>query len=152
MTKKACILTNVILFIWFVFDMTGLKIGKMVFVEAAWKENGAFLLVFLAALLIFIWKAEAGKYVLSLWLLAWGSMQFLAHWYHTIFGAKADDISSYNRNFLHTYHVIPMSPTVPVPDFYHMVLHALILAALISVLVYWIRQSHSKEDARLHSR
>lgn len=40
-----------------------------------------------------------------------------------------------NRYFAKTYHIIPASDTVLIPDFYHIVLHLLIVAVFVFLII-----------------
>lgn len=50
------------------------------------------------------------------------------HWYYTIFGASEQKLKGYNECFQGTLRLIPKSDKRLIPDFYHIVLHLLILA------------------------
>ena len=50
------------------------------------------------------------------------------HWYYTLFGASEQKLKGYNECFQGTLRLIPKSDKRLIPDFYHIVLHLLILA------------------------
>jgi len=68
---------------------------------------------------------------ITLWI--WFIVQFLCHWYYTIFGASDKKIKGYNECFRDTIRIFPMSEERLVPDLYHIVLHILILQTLSAV-------------------
>ena len=138
--KKYCIVSIVILLIWFSMDMIGFSIGGVILVEAAWNSiDGVWWLIFLTLSILFIVKDKIGKYLLSIFILLWLFIQFFSHWYFTLFGASDKKKISYNQFFKETYHIMPSSDTMVIPDFYHIVLHILILATLIFLIVFCVR-------------
>ena len=66
-------------------------------------------------------------------------VQFLCHWYYTIFGASEKKLAGYNRCFKDTIHLFPASETRLIPDLYHIVLHLLILTNLVLCIANIIR-------------
>lgn len=135
--KKICIVSLSILLIWFSMDMTGFSIGDIIFVEAAWNRiDGVWWLIFLVLYFFFYVKDKLGKYILTVFLFLWTVIQFFSHWYYILFGASDKKIISYNQFFKDTYHIIASSDTMIIPDFYHLVLHILILVNLISMFVF----------------
>lgn len=144
MSKKICIIANGLLFIWFFFDMFGFSIGDFVLVESAWKDiDGIWYLIFIGLFVLFCIKEKYGKYPLSIFLFLWITMQFTSHWYFTIFGATEAKLSGYNRFYANTWHIIPASDFKLIPDFYHIVLHLIILFALFCMVTYCIRRKKS---------
>lgn len=137
MSKKLCVITNGLLLVWFFFDMFGLSIGKFVLVEGAWKGiDGIWYLIFIGLFLLFCIREKYGKYPLSIFLFLWIFMQFSSHWYFTIFGATEAKLAGYNQFFANTWHIIPASDVRLIPDFYHIVLHLIILVALSCMVSY----------------
>lgn len=137
--KKICIISIVILLLWFTLDLTGFSIGDVTLVEAAWNSiDGVWWLIFIALSILFIVKDKIGKYLLSVFIFLWVIIQYFSHWYYTLFGASDKKIISYNRFFKETYHIIGPSETMVVPDLYHIVLHILILETLICLIVFCI--------------
>jgi hypothetical protein len=119
--------------------MTGFSVGDIILVEAAWNSiDGVWWLIFLLFSILFIIKDKTGKYMLFLFVFLWSIIQFYSHWYYTLFGATEEKIFSYNNFFKETYHIIPSSKTILIPDFYHIILHILILATLFSLFLYII--------------
>lgn len=133
--KKITAILNVILLIWFSFDMTGLSFGNSVLVSAAYKDDWIFLAIFLVAFVLFICNDRIGKYVLLGWLIMWFITQFYFHWFFTIWGPWEDKINYFSN----TVKLID-SPTRYIPDLYHIILHVLILLAMISTLVYFFNK------------
>ena len=69
-----------------------------------------------------------GKWILFAILVLWFVIQFFCHWYYTLFGASEQKLKGYNECFQGTLRLIPKSEKRLIPDFYHIVLHILILA------------------------
>ena len=134
MSKKICIRANLILLIWFFFDMTGLRIGNFILTEMAWQEDGIFFIIYIACFLLFLFKDKFGKYVLSIWIFLWGITQFFSHWYYTIFGASQSKLNMYNNIYSETYHIVSRSETTIVPDLYHIILHILIVISFLCTI------------------
>lgn len=129
--KKCVVILNTILLVWFLFDMTGLSFGNSVLVSTAYKDDWIFLILFLIAFTLFIFKDKIGRYVLAGWLILWFATQFYFHWLFTIWGPWEAKI----QYFSNTIKLINSS-TRYIPDLYHIVLHIFILAAMISTLLY----------------
>ena len=131
MDRRRCILTNVILLIWFFLDMTGLNIKGHILVTRSYKEDGIFFMIFLVIFILFILKDRLWKYLLTTWLLIWFIAQILSHWYFTIFGPSIGKINY----FADTIKLINSSDTY-IPDLYHIILHILICISLINMIKY----------------
>ena len=145
--KKICIVSIALLFIWFSMDMTGFSVGSVTLVEAAWNSiDGVWWLIFLFLATLFIIKDTIGKYLLTLFIFLWLIIEYFSHWHYTLFGASDKKINAYNQFFSETYHIIPPSNTVVIPDFYHIVLHIFILLTLICLIAFCVhnRKSVSK--------
>jgi len=135
--KRICIISIVILFFWFSMDMTGFSIGGLTLVESAWNSiDGVIWLIFLGLSILFIFKEKIGKYMLTIFVLLWAVIQFVFHWRYTLFGASEQKIISYNRYFKETYHIIPESDKILIPDLYHIVLFLLIIETLICLILF----------------
>ncbi|MEW9095479.1 MAG: hypothetical protein AB2417_10400 [Clostridiaceae bacterium] len=132
-SKKNAIVVNVFLIIWFFMDMVGLNIGDNILVTSSYKDDGIFFIILLAAFIWFIIRDNIGKYVLVGWLFIWFATQFYFHWYFTMFGPWEGKINY----FANTIKLIPSS-NIYIPDLYHIVLHVLILASLISMITYCV--------------
>ena len=55
---------------------------------------------------------------------------FFCHWFYTIRGASEKKLKGYIECFRHTVRIFPASDTRLIPDFYHMVLHLLLVLNL----------------------
>lgn len=71
-----------------------------------------------------------GKWFLLAVLAFWSIVQFFCHWFYTIWGASEKKLKGYNECFRHTVRIIPASDMRLIPDFYHMVLHLLLVLNL----------------------
>ncbi len=131
--KKIMIIFNLLLFLWFFLDMTGLSIFGNTLVSRSYKEDGIFFLIYLVLLLGFLINEKIGLYILTLWLFLWFMTQFLSHWYFTIFGPWEK-----KRQYFSETIKLFQTKEVYIPDIYHIVLHVLILLALIGCIRYFI--------------
>ena len=86
-------------------------------------------------IVLFHWFQPAGKWILSGILTLWFIVQFMCHWYYTIFGASERKLQGYNDCFRESIRIFPMSDKRLVPDLYHIVLHILILINIVLCLV-----------------
>ena len=126
-------IVNLVLWAWFFGCIVTYKTKKFVLVEGMGVksvEYGA-LLLFSLALALFFAVHAVGKWVLFGVLVLWFTVQFFCHWRYTIFGVSEEKLRSYNACFQNTLHIIPASNTRLVPDFYHIVLHLLIIASAV---------------------
>jgi hypothetical protein len=123
-------------------DMIGINIGNKMLVSRAFKEDGMFFIIYVSLFIWFILKDKIGKYLLSGWLIMWFIAQFLSHWYSTIFGPSEGKI----RYFNDTIKLIPSTERY-IPDLYHIVLHVLILATVICLIWFCIKEGKPKTKA-----
>jgi hypothetical protein len=130
MNKKVCFVLNLCLLLWFFLDMTGMSINGHILVTRSFREDGIFFLIFLVLFIWYIFKDRIGKYFLTGWLFMWFLTQFLSHWYFTIFGPSEGKMNY----FADTIKLVSAS-SVYIPDLYHIILHILILASLISLII-----------------
>lgn len=129
----------VVLLIWFFLDMTGLYLGNGCLVSRAYKEDGLFFIIYLAAIVLFLVKEKIGKWTLLAWLLLWFTAQFLNHEWYTIFNSGFMGTAQGKiRYFSDTIKWLTIEGRY-VPDIYHSVLHILLIAAIISTIAYIIR-------------
>lgn len=143
MKKKYCIAANVALLLWFFLAMTGLYFGEKYLVTTSYKDEWLFMVIPLAALIVFIIKENIGKKLLTGWLSMWLITQFLSHEWYTIFGSGfMGDIEGKIQYFEGAIKLIE-SDTAYIPDLYHIVLHILILVALVTTLIY-----HPRKDLK----
>ena len=94
----------------------------------------AVLCLYSLALAAFHCFQPVGKWILLGVLLLWFAVQFMCHWYFTIFGASERKLKGYNECFRDAVRIFPMSDKRLVPDLYHIVLHLLILLNIIACL------------------
>lgn len=131
MNKKVCIVSNFCLLLWFFLDMVGMRINGQILVTRSYKEDGLFFLIYLVLFIWFVAKENVGKYLLTAWLSMWFIIQFMFHWYFTIFGPSEGKINY----FATTIKLIP-STHIYIPDLYHIILHLFILVSLIMMMIY----------------
>ena len=131
------ILFQLALWVWFLGCTVTWRIGKHLLVEGMGVKSAEFavLCLYSLGLVAFHCFPPAGKWFLFGILLLWFAVQFMCHWYFTIFGAGKAKLKGYNECFKGTVRIFPESETRLVPDLYHIVLHLLILANLIFCLV-----------------
>ena len=122
-----------VLWIWFLGCTVTYRIGKHLLVEGMGIKSAEFVMLCLYSLglIVFHWCPPAGKWILFGILLLWFMVQFMCHWYFTIFGATERKLQRYNECFRNSVRIFPMSDKRLIPDMYHIVLHILILVNLI---------------------
>ena len=131
------ILLQAALWIWFLGCTTTYRIGKHLLVEGMGVKSAEFavLCLYSLALAAFHCFQPVGKWILLGVLLLWFAVQFMCHWYFTIFGASEKKLQGYNECFRDSIRIIPASDTRLIPDLYHTVLHILILINIILCLI-----------------
>lgn len=131
------IIFQVILWIWFLGCIITYKIGNKILVGGVGIKSAEFFMLCLYTLGVIAFHCfpPAGKWILFGILLLWFTVQFMCHWYFTIFGASERKLQGYNDCFRDAVRLFPMSETRLIPDLYHIVLHLLILANLICSLI-----------------
>ena len=131
------ILFQAALWIWFLGCTTTYRIGKQLLVEGMGVKNAEFavLCLYSLGLAAFHCFQPAGRWILLGILLLWFAVQFMCHWYFTIFGASERKLQGYNDCFRDAVRIFPMSDKRLIPDLYHIVLHLLILANIICCLI-----------------
>ena len=127
------ILLQAALWIWFLGCVTTYRIGKHLLVEGMGIRSAEFaaLCLYSAGLAAFHCFRPAGKWILLGILLLWFAVQFMCHWYFTIFGASERKLQGYNECFRDAVRIFPMSEKRLIPDLYHIVLHVLILLNIV---------------------
>ena len=122
--------------IWFLGCITTYRVGKHLLVEGMGIKSAEFVMLCLYSigLLSYHIFPPAGKWILLAILLFWFVVQFFCHWYYTIFGVSEKKLKGYNECFQNTVRIFPMSEKQLIPDFYHIILHALILINIILCL------------------
>lgn len=128
---------QLILLIWFFGSIKTYKLKNHILVEGMGIKSAEFFMLCLFCLgVIFNYSIHnIGKWILFAVLMFWFIIQFLCHWYYTIFGASEQKIAGYNQCFQNTVRIIPMSDARLIPDFYHTVLHVLILINIIFCVI-----------------
>ena len=131
------IICQVVLWIWFLGCTITYKIGKKILVGGVGIKSAKFFMLCLYTLgvIAFHCLQPAGKWILFGILLLWFIVQFMCHWYFTIFGASEKKLQGYNECFRDSIRIIPASDTRLIPDLYHTVLHILILINIILCLI-----------------
>lgn len=127
------ILMQALLWIWFLGCTITYRIGKHLLVDGMGIKSAEFIMLCLYSIGLVSYHIflSAGKWILLTILLLWFIVQFLCHWYYTIFGASEKKLRGYNECFRDTIRIFPMSEVRLVPDLYHIILHLLILANII---------------------
>ncbi len=127
------ILFQAALWIWFLGCTVTYRIGKALLVEGMGVKSAEFavLCLYSAGLAAFHCLQPAGKWILAGILLLWFAVQFMCHWYFTLFGASERKLKGYNESFRGTVRIFPMSDQRLIPDMYHIVLHILILVNIV---------------------
>ncbi len=131
------ILAQAALWLWFLGCVISWRFGRWLLVEGEGVRSAEFavLCLYSAALLLRWLLPPAGRWILLAVLILWLAVQFMCHWYYTIFGASEQKLKGYNECFRGTVRLFPASETRLVPDLYHIVLHSLILINIIFCLV-----------------
>lgn len=131
------ILMQIALWVWFLGCITTYRIGKHLLVEGMGIKSVEFtmLCLYSLGLVSYHFFQSAGKWILLAILMLWFIVQFLCHWYYTIFGATEKKLKGYNDCFRDTVRLFSMSEKRLVPDLYHIILHILILFNIIFCLL-----------------
>lgn len=143
MKKRYCIITQTLLLLWFFLDMTGVYFSNSYLVTRSYKDDGLFFLIYLVAMILFIFKEKIGKWAVWVWTSLWFVIQFLCHEWYTIFskgvmGSFEDKI----KYFSGAIKWLEIDGRY-IPDVYHTILHILILAVVITTALY-IRNSKKR--------
>lgn len=145
MKKVFALCPQLILLVWFFFDMTGLYFADKCLVTRSYKDDGIFFLIYLSAVIVFIVNERAGGRVLIIWLSMWFITQFLCHEWYTIFGSGfMGDTAGKIKFFSGTMQWLVIDRKY-IPDIYHTVLHILILYALAATVIYTIKSRRDRE-------
>lgn len=132
----AVIVLQAALWIWFLGAAFSWRFGKITLVEGMGVKSAEFAVLCLctAGVILFHLLQPTGRWILLGILVLWFVVQFLCHWYYTIFGASESKLKGYNDCFRGTVRIFPVSETRLIPDLYHIVLHILILLNIIACL------------------
>ncbi len=143
MKKRYCIIPQILLLLWFFLDMTGVYFSNSYLVTRSYKDDGIFFLIYLAAVLLFIFKEKIGKWAVLVWTSLWFVIQILCHEWYTFFGkgvmGSLEDKITYFSGALKWIEIDGRY----IPDVYHTILHILILTVVIASAVY-IRNSKKR--------
>ena len=131
------IVVQMVLWIWFLGCTTTYRIGKFLLVEGVGIKSAEFfaLCLFSIGLASYHLFQPVGKWILFAVLVLWFTVQFFCHWYYTIFGASEKKLKGYNECFRDSVRIFPMSEKRLIPDFYHIILHILILTNIVFCLL-----------------
>lgn len=131
------IICQVVLWIWFLGCTITYRVGKTLLVEGVGPKSAEFavLCLYSFGIIVFHCFQPAGKWILFGILMLWFIVQFMCHWYYTIFGANERKLQGYNDCFRDSVRIFPMSDKRLIPDLYHIVLHILILINMIMCLI-----------------
>ena len=132
MKRKICLISQIILLVWFFLDMTGVYLKDSYLVTRSYKEDGIFFIIYLVTVILFILKDKIGKWAVLTWSIIWFIAQFASHELVTITGNGYENKSHYFAGALKWLEI----DGVYIPDVYHTVLHILILAVIITTIVF----------------
>lgn len=129
-------LARAALWLWFLGCVTTWRFGRLLLVEGTGVKSAEFAMLCLYSLGLALAYAcpGVGRWALAAVLALWLAVQFMCHWYFTIFGASREKLKGYNECFRGTARLFPMREDRLVPDLYHIVLHLLILLNLVVCL------------------
>lgn len=144
MKKRHCIIAQSILLAWFFLDMTGFYVGDKCLVTMSYADDGIFFLIYVVAMILFIAKERIGKWVLAGWLSMWCAAQFINHEWYTIFnGGFTGPLEGKIKFFSGTIQWLPIEGKY-IPDVYHTILHILLLASLVTTVIYAMSSSRKR--------
>ncbi len=123
------IICQAALWIWFLGCTITYRFGKYLLVEGVGFKSAEFAVLCLYSLGIIAFHCfqPSGKWILFGILTLWFIVQFMCHWYFTIFGASEQKLQGYNDCFRDSVRIIPVSDQRLIPDMYHIMLHIMIL-------------------------
>ena len=128
---------QIVLWIWFLGCTITYRAGKKLLVEGVGLKSAEFavLCLYTLGIIAFHCFRPSGKWILFGILMLWFIVQFMCHWYFTIFGASERKLQGYNDCFRDSVRIFPMSDKRLIPDLYHIVLHILILINIVMCLI-----------------
>lgn len=139
MKKIHCMIAQMILLIWFFLDMTGVYFGDKCLVTRSYQDDGVMFLIYLVTVILFIVKEKIGKWLVIGWTTMWFITQFLCHEWYTIFnGGFMGTLEGKIAYFSGTMQWLQIEGRY-IPDIYHTILHILILYALVSTVLYVVK-------------
>ena len=112
------LIAQIALWIWFLGCTATYRIGKHLLVEGVGLKSAEFFMLCLYSLglIAFHCLQPAGKWILFGILVLWFIVQFMCHWYYTIFGASERKLLGYNDCFRDSIRIFPMSDKKLIPD------------------------------------
>ena len=127
--KMILFILQIGLLVWFFGCIVSYKTKKWTLVDGVGLKSAEFgmFVFYTAGILLYYGCRPVGKWFLFAVLAFWITVQFFCHWYFTIRGASEKKLKGYNECFGHTVRIIPASSTRLIPDFYHIVLHLLLV-------------------------
>lgn len=144
MNNKVCIIPQILLLIWFFLDMIGVYFDDSYLVTRSYKEDGIWFIIYLIAVLLFIFKEKIGKWAVAVWSSIWFLMQFMNHEWITIFGdGFMGKIENKKKFFSESLKWLEIEDRY-VPDVYHTILQIFILAVVITSITYIRKTRKSK--------
>ena len=143
MKKKYCVILQIVLLLWFFLDMIGVYFSDSYLVTRSYKDDGIFYLIYLAVMVLFIFKEKIGKWAVFVWTSLWFIIQFLCHEWYTIFGKGIMGTLEKKIEFFSGAVKWLEVEGRYIPDVYHTILHILILAVVITTALY-IRNSKKR--------
>lgn len=136
MNKKYCVISQILLLLWFFLDMMGVYFSNSYLVTRSYKDDGIFFLIYLAAMILFIFKEKIGKWAVLIWTSLWFIIQFLCHEWYTIFGKGIMGTLEKKIEYFSGAVKFLEFESRYIPDVYHTILHILILTVVITSTVY----------------
>lgn len=124
---------EIVLLIWFFGCIVTYRLGNVLLVEGMGIKSAEFgmLAVYAASILLRAVLPQVGNWFVLSVLVVWLVVQYFCHWHFTIFGATPEKIRGYNRCFEGSLCIVPRREDRLIPDFYHIVLHILIVLNLV---------------------
>ena len=124
---------EIVLLIWFFWCIVTYRLGNVLLVEGMGIKSAEFgmLVVYAASILLRVVLPQVGNWFVLSVLVVWLVVQYFCHWHFTIFGATPEKIRGYNQCFEGSLCIVPRRADRLIPDFYHIVLHILIVLNLV---------------------
>ena len=124
---------EIVLLIWFFGCIVTYRLGNVLLVEGMGIKSAEFgmLVVYAASILLRAVLPQVGNWFVLSVLVVWLVVQYFCHWHFMIFGATPEKIRGYNQCFEGSLCIVPRRADRLIPDFYHIVLHVLIVLNLV---------------------
>ncbi len=129
----AASLFEVLLLIWFFGCVVTYRFGKVLLVEGVGTKGAEFIwfVIYAVGVVLKLTFPFIGNWIVLIILILWLLIQYFCHWHFTFFGASKEKIRGYNQCFEGTLCIIPRREDRLIPDFYHIVLHSLIVINIV---------------------